>query len=165
MEIPRCACMGVVVALGLGAAACSTGPAAVDDGDPHVERAVALEVRHEGGIFLLTQVLDPADAMEALYRGQVVVDDGGCIRLSGTGEPITAVWPKGFTARPTIEGPEIMDADGQRVGRVGEHFTFGGGVVPFLHEGLGFTEADQALAVSRCPGTFWIVTPSTVSSP
>lgn len=165
MRVPKRACMQLVAALGLGAAACSSGPSALDDGDPQVERAVALEVRHEAGIVLLTQVLDPTEAMEALYQDRVVIDDAGCIRLSEAGEPITAVWPKGFTARPTIEGPEIMDADGELVGRVGEHFTFGGGVVPFLHEGFGFTESDQALAVSRCPGAFWIVTPSTVSSP
>lgn len=154
----------VVVGMSVGVGACSSPTSGLDAGaDGAVERAVALEVRQGGGILLLTQATEPEVSMDALYTGPVTADAGGCLRLD-TAEGVTVVWPKGFRARSSDGGTVIENAGGRAVGRVGDSFRLGGGEVPFLHEGLGFTPTDQELAASRCPGKFWIVAPGEVSS-
>ena len=94
--------------------------------------------------------------MSALFEGTVVVDGAGCIRLSGP-DDATVIWPHGFTAELTIEGVEIHDRSDHPVGRLGDHFSLGGGEVETLHAGMGFTEEDRELASRHCPGRYWIV--------
>lgn len=116
----------------------------------------SLEVVQAHGFLFLTQDLVPQDAMSALFEGTVVLDDAGCIRLGGA-DDATVIWPHGFTAELTIEGVEIHDRSDQPVGRLGDHFSLGGGEVETLHAGMGFTEEDRDLASRHCPGRYWIV--------
>ena len=96
--------------------------------------------------------------MDALFQGRVVTDAAGCIRLdSPPPDAGTVVWPFGFTLAREGRVLSVRDAAGREVGRIGGSFRFGGGHVPFLHEGTGFSAAERARAEARCPGTFWIV--------
>lgn len=142
--LPGLAVMGLgVMALG-PLAGCSAGAL---EPDP---RAAGLD-----GIVLLT-LDEPQEAwMSALYRGDVVVDEAGCLRLAGPDAP-TVIWPEGYHLAPTIEGPEVRDASGHYVGRVNDHFTLGGGEVPYLHSGIPMSDADRRWAREQCPGRYWI---------
>lgn len=161
MKLGRGAFLSAAAAATLiAAAACSSSPTS---GSDDVERGVALEIRHQAGVFVLTQVMEPEVVMDALYTGGVSADAGGCLRLDGP-DDATVVWPKGFGVRSADGGIVVVDASGQVVGRTGDDFRLGGGEVDELHEGLGFTAADRALAAARCPGKFWIATAGEVSA-
>jgi len=148
-----------------GAAACSS-PTGGLKGDPDLaDTAENAAFRYETGVYLLTQLDDLEVYPEALFVGRVEVDGAGCVRLAGwEEEPTTALWPKGFTARKAGSAVEFVDRDGKVVGRTGAPIRFAGGIMPYLHEGLGFTTADQERAASRCPGNVWLVAPGTVVS-
>lgn len=146
----------------LAASACSSPSSSLDH--DLLEEADQVAARDGQGIHLLVQ-LENLDAYpSALYRGGLEVDAGGCIRLAESTGSTTVLWPKGFRARTVGGRIDILDERGVVVGRIGQEFRMGGGGVPSLHEGLGFTAADQELAVSRCPGGFWLVTPGTVAT-
>lgn len=148
----------------VGLSACSSPTSNLDsDTEPEVERATVLEARSEAGVVLFTQLFDLDAYPSALARSVLTVDDDGCLRLESTERP-TVLWPKGFRARSEGARTAILNAAGEVVGRTGDVFRMGGGGLPFLHEGLGFTPEDQALAVSRCPGEFWLATPSLVTT-
>lgn len=99
---------------------------------------------------------EPArDVMEALYQGRILRDDQGCLRLEGA-EPATVIWPYGFTLESRPGGLYVRDAEGRELGRIGGSFRFGGGFVP-SHDYAGLSDADRALADTRCPGEYWIV--------
>ena len=110
----------------------------------------------DGDTYFVRQVQEPDAVMEALFQGQVVEDKLGCLRLQGP-SPSTVVWPFGSTLEPRSDGDWVLDAEGNELGRIGGVFRFGGGHVPFLHEGLGFSKAEVAGIQTRCPGRFWIV--------
>lgn len=110
----------------------------------------------DGDTYFVRQVQEPDAVMEALFQGQVVEDKGGCLRLQGP-SPSTVVWPFGSTLEPRSDGDRVLDGEGNELGRIGGVFRFGGGHVPFLHEGLGFSKADVTRIQARCPGRFWIV--------
>lgn len=115
-----------------------------------------LHVSSASGVRLITQNVVPAASMDALFRGRLLLDDRGCIRLDSE-DDATVVWPHGFTAERTVEGIVVWDAEGALFGRVGEELSFAGGEVSTLHEGMGFTEDDRSLAMQHCPGRYWIV--------
>jgi hypothetical protein len=95
--------------------------------------------------------------MEALYKGSVVADAAGCVRLAGASEQHTVLWPYGFALRQHDGAATVVDAGGREIGRIGSSFTFGGGEVPTLHEGIALSDAQRELALQRCPGRYWIV--------
>jgi hypothetical protein len=131
------------------AAACAGEPAADSGTDPALSA---------GGADLVFLALDrdPVAVMEALYTGTVTLDAAGCLRLDGP-DAATVVWPHGFSADATAAAIAIRDAGGRVVGRVGEDFALGGGIVPSLHEGIPMRSSDRALGEDACPGDYWIV--------
>lgn len=120
--------------------------------------ADALETRIGSGVTFLTMRIDPDVHMEALFQGRVLADEEGCLRLD-TEDRHTVVWPKGYGFYAPGSTIWILDAGGEVIGRVGEDFRLGGGEVTELHDGLGFTAADRALAEAHCPGRYWIASP------
>lgn len=152
----------VVALAALAAAACSS-PSSSLDGDLLLEEADQVAALDGEGIHLLVQVKDLEAYPSALYRGRLEMDAGGCVRLAESTGQTTVLWPKGFSGRAVSGGIEIRDERGAVVGRTGQRFRMAGGGLPFLHEGIGFTAADQALAASRCPGAFWLVEPGSVA--
>lgn len=142
----------VALALALSAAACAS-PA--DPGPVEITSAENIEARIGPSVTFLTLKVDMAESMSALFEGEVVLDDAGCLRLGSPDGP-TAVWPRGYGFETGL-GIRILDAGGSVVGRVGGSFRLGGGEVPSLHDGLGFTQADRDLAAAHCPGRYWII--------
>lgn len=110
-----------------------------------------------GGVVFLTETAPATVQMEALYKGNVVADAAGCLRLAGTGDHHTVVWPFGFELRAHNGGANVVDTRGRVVGEIGGSFTFGGGEVPTLHDGIALSDEHRALARERCPGRYWIV--------
>ena len=143
--------VAIVVVAGVAAACTSlTAPAF------HTIQADAIEVGTAPGIVFLTLRIEPATYMDALYQGAVVVDEAGCVRLD-TAEGHTVIWPKDFSFEVRGGGEfRVLDAAGDVVGNLPGDFALGGGEVEVLHEGLGFSDADNTLATTHCPGRFWI---------
>ncbi len=121
-----------------------------------VDTGVHLSVVTLGGLHFMTQDVDPPILMEALYQGEVSTDAAGCIKLTGP-DPATVIWPKDFGVRVQGDGVRVLRPDGSELGPLGGAFVFGGGFVQDLHDGLGFSVLDRALARERCPGAYWIV--------
>jgi hypothetical protein len=94
--------------------------------------------------------------MEALFLGQVVEDGEGCLRLQPPADH-TVVWPYRSTLEVRGDGSWVVSEEGKDIGKIGGAFRFGGGEVPFLHEGLGFTHGQITEIHARCPGRYWIV--------
>jgi hypothetical protein len=137
----RAACMAA-----LALAACSPGEA----GGP----ALAGGENPDAAVFLRQN--EPAqNVMDALFQGRVLRDAQGCLRLEGA-QPATVIWPYGFTLENRPGGLHVRDAAGRALGRIGGSFRFGGGFVP-SDDYAGLSDADRALAGSRCPGEYWIV--------
>jgi hypothetical protein len=108
-------------------------------------------------VVFLTETAPATFHMEALYKGNVVADAAGCLRLAGTGDQHTVVWPFGFELRPHNSGANVVDAQGRVIGEIGGAFTVGGGEVPALHDGIALSEEQKAVAREKCPGRYWIV--------
>ena len=108
-------------------------------------------------VIFLTEAAPATVQMEALYKGNVVADGAGCLRLAGTGEQHTVVWPFGFERRTRDGAAQVVDTRGRVVGQIGGAFTFGGGEVPTLHAGIALSDAQRGVALERCPGRYWIV--------
>lgn len=112
----------------------------------------------DAGDVVFLAATEPASVhMEALYKGNVVADAAGCLRLAGTSEQHTVVWPYGFELRQRDGAATVVKPGGREVGEIGGFFTFGGGEVPTLHEGIALPAAQKALALEKCPGRYWIV--------
>lgn len=139
----------------LAVAACSSDPveAPLDDLF-HVE-----EVGDEVERLVMSRGAPTDIGMDALFEGPVIADDGGCLRWQDEEGP-TVVWPYGFSGEMTVDGLSILDSDGDEVGRVGDEFSLGGGIIPELPEPLGFTQGDRDLAAELCPGDYLLVAPS-----
>lgn len=95
--------------------------------------------------------------MEALHTGVVQVAIDGCVRSQEITSQPTIVWPQGYTLEAITGGHQVRREDGSVLGQLGSSFTFGGGVVEDVTAALGFTEQDQAVLRSACPGRYWIV--------
>jgi hypothetical protein len=110
----------------------------------------------EGDTYFVRQPVNPGAVMEALFQGKVIKDEGGCLRLQAP-DDATVVWPYRSALDVRGDGQWIVGADGRDLGKIGGDFRFGGGEVPYLHEGLGFHEPSITEIMDRCPGRFWIV--------
>lgn len=126
---------------------------------PEIFASDGIEARVGAGVTFLVMTMTPEASMDALFEGRVVADEAGCLRLDGP-DPATVVWPQGTAIEEEDDGTiRIVSGDGEVVGHVGGAFALGGGEVPSLHDGLGFTQADRDLAETHCPGRYWIVAP------
>lgn len=133
--------------LALSVAACAsgenTGPSLTGGENP------------EGTVFLAATV--PArDVMEALYTGKINRDEQGCLRVESEGGAVV-VWPYGFRLVARDGGTYVKNAQGRSIGRIGGSFRMGGGFAGTLSH-IPLSDADRALAESRCPSAYyWIV--------
>ncbi|MBW3554841.1 MAG: hypothetical protein KY466_15115 [Gemmatimonadetes bacterium] len=141
-----------LLAVVITAVGCSSPTAA----ELELFQADGIEALVGADVVLLTMKFVPEVSMQALYEGRVTADDGGCLRLD-TNDRHTVVWPKGYGVESANGGFQIVDDAGAVIGPVGGEFSIPGGEVSSLHDGLGFTEADRALAEAHCPGKFWIM--------
>lgn len=124
--------------------------------EPGMGPGVASLSTQDGDVFFLTLPVKPNAYMEALYQGQVRLDSSGCIRLASPHEA-TVIWPFQSTLEERAGQLWVVDGAGDDIGTLGGDFRFGGGFVPRLHEGLGYSEDALTQIASRCPGTYWVV--------
>ena len=150
--MPMMKTLPLALALAMIVGGCSD-PLAPDSVSPN------LQVSSAEGVTLITQNRVPTVSMDALFEGDVIADEAGCIRLDGV-DGATVIWALGSTLTSTTDGPVVQDASGETLGRLGEQFSLGGGEVPALTETMGFTALDQAFVEARCPGRYWMVSPS-----
>ena len=108
-----------------------------------------------GDLLMLTLTESPAAHMEALFKGSVVADARGCLRLRDA-DGATVIWPKDFRLVDRLGAAMVQDEGGRTVGAVGGDFRFGGGEVP-MHDGLALSAEARRAAEERCPGKYWIV--------
>jgi len=80
--------------------------------------------------------------MEALLRGTLTVDDDGCIQATTAGDPVTLVWPKGYTVRGDASTFEVLDAGKNVVASSGSSLAIGGGASDSVKD--TWTEPDCA---------------------
>jgi hypothetical protein len=152
--VARLSCLMVAAAVAVAGCTSSTGVE-----PPEIFASDGIEARVGAGVTFLVMKVTPEAHMDALFEGRVVADDAGCLRLDGP-DPATVVWPQGTAYEEANGGSvRIVREDGEVVGSVGGAFALGGGEVPSLHDGLGFTQADRDLAEAHCPGRYWIVAP------
>jgi hypothetical protein len=89
--------------------------------------------------------------MMAGYRGELVLDDEGCLRVEGPGHgSIVPIWPSGYEPDAMGEEVRILNRSGRIAARVGEEVYMSGGEIGRSLEGRRELE-------ERCPGTYWIV--------
>lgn len=141
-----------LLAVAITAVGCSS-PTASELG---LFQADGIEALVRADVVLLRMKFVPEVSMEALHAGRVTADESGCLRMDRGGRH-TVVWPKGYGVEAANGGFQIVDDAGAVIGLVGGEFRIGGGEVSSLRDGLGFTEADRALAEAYCPGKFWIM--------
>ncbi|KRE68599.1 hypothetical protein ASG92_01675 [Arthrobacter sp. Soil736] len=65
--------------------------------------------------------------MEALLRGTLAADDDGCVQAQTAGDPVTLVWPRGYTVSGDSKSFEVLDASKKVVARSGSPLAIGGG--------------------------------------
>jgi hypothetical protein len=109
-------------------------------------------------LVFLTQSEPQVAYMDALFIGDVVIDDQRCTRL-GDAEGATVVWPSGYTVVRAGNTLRVVDGTGHLVGELGSSFRLGGGEVDILNPALHISYMDRALAHESCPGKYWIAAP------
>ncbi|MDH3223344.1 MAG: hypothetical protein OEO23_06480 [Gemmatimonadota bacterium] len=116
----------------------------------------SVELGPDAPILFLTQLEAQSTVLQALYQGRVNLDQQGCLRLEGTADRHTVIWPHGFGLARDKVSVIVQDPDGREKVRVGENTRFGGGEVVDLPTGL-LSAGMAAAARERCPGRYWIV--------
>lgn len=115
--------------------------------------------------------LRPSDNLppSAAIRGELVLDEEGCIRIDGGGTTdFLPLWPSYFELSTEGDEIRILDGEGDFVARVGGTIDTGGGEI---HQGgtpreifenlKGLVGEDTAQELrERCPGPYWLVGPS-----
>lgn len=80
--------------------------------------------------------------MEALLRGTLAIDGNGCVQAKTAGDPVTLVWPQGYTVKGNSTSFEVLDAGKNVVARSGSALEFGGGGADSFRD--TWTEGDCA---------------------
>ena len=101
---------------------------------------------------------------EARFRGTLAVDEAGCMRIDAVQpDDATVVWPTGTTLWLRDGAFVIRNAFDRDAHVVGESVSFGGGYLASLQDVSDLSEGERQSVRARCPGSFWLVTPGTVT--
>lgn len=123
---PRLFVLGFAVALVTAISGCSSSP-----------------------LRLVTSDIPERSGMEALLRGTLAVDEDGCVYAKTAGDPVTLVWPKGYTVEGDSGSFDVLDASKNFVARSGSALAIGGG---------GADSFSDAWAERGCvKGRLWMV--------
>ncbi|TFD86738.1 hypothetical protein [Cryobacterium psychrotolerans] len=122
----RLAVLGSAVALVTALSACSSAP-----------------------LRLVTSDTSALSGMEALLRGTLAVDGDGCVQAKTAGDPVTLVWPRGYTVRGDSRSFEVLDGSKNVVASSGSSLAIGGGGADTFSD--KWTERDCA------KGKLWLV--------
>ncbi len=138
-------------------AACDTGPAAkgADDPEPTVSStASSIALR----VFFPRQKAWVNSYLMALWRGELILDGEGCLRVRGDGS-LVPVWPPGFGVEVSGEEVRILNERGRVVARVGDEVEIGGGEAPPAERINVADERTRRELRERCPGQYWLAAP------
>jgi hypothetical protein len=98
---------------------------------------------------IVTSDLAGLSGMEALLSGTLAADEDGCVHAKTAGEPVTLVWPKGYSVEGDSWSFQILDASKNVVARSGLPLAIGGG---------GADSFNDAWAEPGCAkGRLWMV--------
>lgn len=94
--------------------------------------------------------LPALSGMEALLSGTLVADEDGCVHTkTAGGDPVTLVWPKGYTVEGDSWSFQVLDVSRNVVARSGLPLAIGGG---------GAGSFNDAWAERGCAkGRLWMV--------
>lgn len=123
---PRLVILGSAVALVTAVSACSSSP-----------------------LRLVTSDSSALSGMEALLRGTLAVDGDGCVQAKTAGDPVTLVWPQGYTVRGDSKSFEVLDGSKNVVASSGSSLAIGGGASDSFQD----TWTERACAKGR----LWMV--------
>lgn len=115
------------------------------------------------GIFFPTVPI--GDAYPAGEIEGVLVERSGCLFVERTEDRWLLLWPEGASARIVDEAIEVLDEEGEIVGREGDPVRFGGGERNPREMG-GAAEAEESVTEltgldipERCGDLYWLVSP------
>jgi hypothetical protein len=120
----------------------------------------------DSGVVFLVKPGKPQEGPDigpsAAIGGKLVVDEKGCLRLEGDGDPQghLPVWPPGYSL--STEGGEmrVLDDQGRTVARIEREVYMGGGEIRKGESGGGYEEKRSELGVpGKCRGPLWWVAP------
>jgi hypothetical protein len=76
----------------------------------------------------------------ALLQG-TLLERNGCVVLAGRSESVLLLWPEGYSTRRDPDGSlVVLDDHGDRVGRMGDEVSLGGGLVGESRQHVEFAE-------------------------
>jgi hypothetical protein len=127
------------------------------------ERPLPLEPVTQSEVLVLTQSADLVWYPLVAYRGPVVIDEAGCMRL-GLTEPenATIVWPSGTTVWTRGDTHVLRDDRGREVLDLDGTAHFSGGFAAALEELTDLSLAERDATRERCPGPYWLVSEGTI---
>ncbi len=121
-------------------------------------RTAAVEDTAEDKVFFPRQKASVDTYLMALWRGELVLDGEGCLRVRGDGS-LVPVWPPGFGVEISGEEVRILDERGRVVARVGDEVEIGGGEAPAAERIAALDERTKRDLRERCPGQYWLASP------
>jgi hypothetical protein len=141
-------------------AACGTGPTA-EGADVTKTTGPSSAIP---GVFFAQRPPGGAD-MLAEIRGELVLDERGCLRVRHRGGSSVTVWPSGFELERSDGGVRILDREGEVVAKVGEAVYMGGGGTP-IRGNEAVDDGTRRELLKRCPGSYWVAaTPVRIPRP
>lgn len=141
-----------VLAAGPIVAACGADTSSQDlDGGATAETSsvgvpgVFFPKRSPGGVDMMSEI-----------RGELILDDRGCLRVRSGGTDSLVIWPAGFGIERSGGRVRVIDGEGGIAARVGRNVYMGGGGAPPANV-AGLTRRELR---ERCPGPYWIAASS-----
>lgn len=92
------------------------------------------------------------DQMDGDFGGELELV-AGCLRVTSSDNSYLAIWPYGFSVRVRGGEIQVLDADGEVVGRVGDTIEVGGGgtTLEIVEKYIGDSLPEG------CEGPYWLV--------
>jgi hypothetical protein len=109
--------------------------------------------RSGGGMIYFPRQAPTNAYTEALLEGTLILDPNGCLRVESEGgdalgdDSPLVLWRHDFALQVEDDVIEILNGEGQVVGRVGEAIRMGGGETS--------AKAVPGLPIEACPGPYW----------
>ncbi len=142
-------------------AACGTSPT-VQQGGGHTGAETTGPVTASStvpGVFLPTQKASVNSYLMASFRGELVLDREGCLRVRDEYGSLVPVWPAGFGVEASGGEVRLLNERGRVVARVGDDIEIGGGEAPPAERLAGVNERTKRELQERCPGQYWLAAP------
>ena len=98
-------------------------------GESYALVAEVLSVGAISDVVAVTGRSSQLSGLDALLEGRFAVREG-CLVIDDNGAVVVPIWPRGYRVIDVEDVPRLVDANGMRVGDVGDPISMGGGVIP-----------------------------------